>query len=395
MMRTLAIALTLTLAPATPLCAQDAPAPAPAAAAPADITTILEEAIARHKLPGMAAATVEADGAISAIGAAGLRARGHDELITIDDLWHLGSCTKSMTASLCAMLVEDGLLRWDMTLAEAFPDVAASMTEGYRAVTLEQLLSHRAGAPTGTGRRQLWSAFWTHKGTPTEARRMALLGVTERDPEFPPGTKYEYSNYGYMLAGHMCEKVTGEPFEKLLIDRLLAPLGITTAGWGAPGAQSAPSESAPPVIDQPRGHRLRQPVAPGPLADNPPAMSPAGRVHMSLRDWSRYIAWHLRAGVGAAGKPELLKPESFAALHTPPAGADYALGWSCPHRDWAGGRALAHTGSNTMWYCVVWAAPARGFAVLVATNEGGDAAAKACDEVAGALIRRHTSEDGE
>src|SRR5690606_2123531 len=133
--------------------------------------------------------------------------------------------------------------------------------------TLEQLLSHRAGAPTGTGRRQLWSDFWTHEGTPTEARRMALLGVTDRDPEVPPGTKYEYSNYGYMLAGHMCETVTGDPFEKLLIDRLLAPLGITTAGWGAPGA---PGEEG--VIDQPRGHRLRLPVAPGPLADNPPAM---------------------------------------------------------------------------------------------------------------------------
>jgi len=179
-----------------------------------------------------------------------------------------------------------------------------------------------------------------------------------------------------MLAGLMCEQVTQQPFESLLLERLLKPLGITTAGWGAPGSAD--------VVDQPRGHKLRRPVRPGAAADNPPAMSPAGRLHLSMRDWARYIAWHLR---GAAGEAQLLAPESFGRLAAPAEGFDYALGWSVPHRDWAGGRVLAHNGSNALWYCVVWAAPEKGFAVLVATNEGGDAAAKACDEVAGALIR--------
>ena len=47
---------------------------------------------------------------------------------------------------------------------------------------------------------------------------------------------------------------------------------------------------------------------------------------------------------------------------------------------------ISHSGSNTMWYCVVWASPEKGFAVLVATNIGGDAAAKAADKAAGTLI---------
>jgi hypothetical protein len=65
------------------------------------------------------------------------------------------------------------------------------------------------------------------------------------------------------------------------------------------------------------------------------------------------------------------------------------MGWIVGERDWAGGRVLTHAGSNTMWYAVVWIAPARDFAVLVAANRGFDAGAQACDEVASALIRDH------
>jgi hypothetical protein len=55
-------------------------------------------------------------------------------------------------------------------------------------------------------------------------------------------------------------------------------------------------------------------------------------------------------------------------------------------RAW-GGKVLTHSGSNTLWYCVAWLSPEKGFAVLAASNQGGDAAAKACDEVCAAAIR--------
>ena len=62
------------------------------------------------------------------------------------------------------------------------------------------------------------------------------------------------------------------------------------------------------------------------------------------------------------------------------------MGWIVAEQPWADGAALTHAGSNTMWYCVAWLAPKKNFAVLVATNQGGDAAAQACDDVAIALI---------
>jgi D-alanyl-D-alanine carboxypeptidase len=87
----------------------------------------------------------------------------------------------------------------------------------------------------------------------------------------------------------------------------------------------------------------------------------------------------------ADGEP-LLRAETLAALHTPPAGADYALGWAVTKRPWAPGPILTHNGSNTMWFCVAWLAPEAKFGVLVTCNQGD--AAKACDAVAAACIRR-------
>ena len=121
----------------------------------------------------------------------------------------------------------------------------------------------------------------------------------------------------------------------------------------------------------------------GPSVDNPPVMGPAGRVHCTLQDWSCFVADQLR---GARGAPAMLKASSYSTLHTPPFEGDYALGWIVTERDWAGGVALNHTGSNTMNYANVWVAPNRNFAVLVCINQGGDAAFKASDAAASALI---------
>lgn len=172
---------------------------------------------------------------------------------------------------------------------------------------------------------------------------------------------------------------------------VFAPLGITSAGFGAPGR---PGKAAA----QPRGHGADgKPVEPGPTADNPQAIAPAGTVHMTLEDWGRFITAHLRGARGeavtAADGKAFLGAASWTRLHTPPADG-YALGWSVGTRPgWArgpnpgdAGRILTHNGSNTMWFCVTWLAPEQGYAVLVATNSGGATAEKATDDAAAALI---------
>jgi CubicO group peptidase (beta-lactamase class C family) len=109
-------------------------------------------------------------------------------------------------------------------------------------------------------------------------------------------------------------------------------------------------------------------------------------VHCSLPDWAKFVALHVQ---GEQGKARLLKAETYRYLHAPPKGQDYACGWVSLQRNWAGGQALTHGGSNTMWYAVVWIAPARQFAVLVATNRGGEEGTKACDAASAALIEHY------
>ena len=100
------------------------------------------------------------------------------------------------------------------------------------------------------------------------------------------------------------------------------------------------------------------------------------------------VAMHL---AGARGASRFLSPESFAKLHTPYPGEEYAGGWIVTKRSWAHGVAFTHAGSNGMWFANVWLAPALDRAFLVATNRGDAAAAQATDEVVGKLVMMSSS----
>jgi len=362
--------------------ARDKPGPV----AVRDVSALIEPVLEKHDLPGMAAAVV-ADGRIVAIGAAGVRRRGGPERVTTDDRFHVGSCTKAMTATLCAILVQEGKLTWDTTPEQVFPDLREGFRPEFRKVTLRQLLTHRSGTPKDLDRGGLWGRLRRFDGEPTEVRRLLVQRVLGQAPECEPGTKFVYSNAGYAIAGHVAETVAGKPWEDLMREKLFMPLGMKSADFEAPGTKDA--------NDQPRGHTASgKPVEPGPDADNPPALGPAGTVHCSIADWARFVALHLG---DVPGSPQLLRTETLATLHTPFQGEPprYALGWMLVERDWAGGTALTHSGSNTLWFAVAWLAPAKHAAVLVACNQGGTEAEKACDEVASVLVRSFLVETGE
>src|SRR6185369_3637125 len=141
-------------------------------------------------------------------GACGVRKAGGTEAATMGDKFHLGSDTKAMTATLMAVLVEEGKLKWTTTVGEVFGDEVKGMDAGWKGVTLEQLLTHRAGAPGNLDAGGLWGRLGERKGTPTQQRMELLDGVVTRPPVNPPGTKFEYANAGYAIAGAMAEKVT-------------------------------------------------------------------------------------------------------------------------------------------------------------------------------------------
>jgi len=342
------------------------------------VTEALKPIQQKYRLPAIAGAIVTGTG-LEVCGVVGVRKSGTTVPASLDDRWHLGSNTKAMTATLVGSLVEQGLLKWNTTVAEVFPDLASAFDPALKTVTVQHLLSHRAGLPAN-----LSTPWFTAggDGSPQRQRLEALKQSLSQKPEFSPGSKFQYSNLGYVIVGAMVEKVTGKSWEEAIQERVFQPLEMKTVGFGGTGT--------PGQIDQPWGHRDGgRPVAVnGPTADNPPVLGPAGRVHCTIQDWAKFVTDQLR---GARGRPALLKASTYQALHTPPFGGDYGLGWIVVKRDWGGGTVLNHCGDNTMNYANVWITPQRDFAVLVCINQSGNDASKASDEAAAALIRLQES----
>lgn len=351
-----------------------------------DLNTLLEPIRAANKVPALACAVVISNRMVG-LGAVGVRKAGVPSApVTLEDKWHHGSLTKSMTATLAAILVQEGKIRWNSTLEEIFPDWASRMNAGWRGATLEQLASNRGGAPGDLGSSGIWAQLWNFSGTPREARRFLLEKLTVLPPARPPGTGYEYSNAGFALAGHMLETVMNLAWEDLLQRRLFAPLGMSSAGYGVP--------ATPRYLDQPWGHQWSGgqavPVEPGTSADNPPGIGPAGTVHCTVVDLARYAGFHASGHNRDLG---LLPVATMLKLHTAyPDNASYAHGWLEVDRPWAApGKAYTHAGSNLQWYSVIWFAPAKEFAVValcnVAASTGTNPGAAATDAVAGKMIQ--------
>jgi len=340
-----------------------------------DVSKLLEKKLEGSHLPALAAAVI-VDGKLKARGAAGFRKRGDGTAVTVNDKFHIGSCTKSMTATLAAILVEDGVIDWDSTIGEVLDDLP--MKEGYRDATLKQLLAHTAGFPTQVP-PPIWLVAWQMKGKLPAQRRAFVRLMLDQEPSYPPGEGWEYSNTGYTVAGVMLEEVTEKAWEDLMRERLFEPLGMKSAGFREPASKGK--------VDQPWGHHLStKPEPPGKKADNPDAIAPAGLVHCSMEDLARYARLH---AVKETGKV-LKQAESFDILHTVVAeGENYALGWLVVDRGWAKGKALTHGGSNGMWATVIWLAPERDFAVVVSSNIAMAVAAKPMDDIAAALIETY------
>lgn len=362
--------------------ARQADAPAATQAAPdkqaqeiENLAPVLELVLREHPLPALGGAIVKGSQLV-AVGAVGVRALGKDELVTAQDLWHLGSCTKAMTATLAGKLVEQDKLKWSTTVGEVFVEWKDTLHADWRDVPIEWLLQNRGGAP-GDAPPKLWGELYKRDDSAQAERRWFVEQMLRDAPSYAPGTKYTYSNQGFTIAGAMLEELTGKTWEELMQRELFAPLGMSSAGFGAPGSADK--------LDQPRGHGMLGAVPPGPRADNPAAIGPAGTVHASLGDWAKFVGLHL---AGERGVDGLLKAETLRKLHESPDGnSNYAMGWVRDTRPWAGGAVLWHNGSNTMWYCVTWLAPEKDYAFLATTNAAGDKAAAACDAVVGALIK--------
>ena len=359
------------------------PAPLPTPTAPAAgilgdgrLPELIEWARASQNAPAMGAIVIR-NGQVAERAVRGQRSVNGSAAVTVDDQWHMGSITKSMTSTLAALMVEDGLIGWDTTPLEVWPDLANEIHADFRNATLRQFLSHTSGMQRDSD----WSgASDSASGTLPQKRHEWAMRLLASAPDHANGT-FSYSNVGYVVAGAMLETRGNASWETLLTTRVFAPLGMTHTGFGAPGVRG--------VLDQPLGHRSTaggfDPVEVGPGADNWQAMGPAGTVHTTLDDFARYLQAHLD---GERGIPGLLTTDSFSTLHAPVV-AGYALGWGVQDSlAPLGAGGLVHSGSNLRWFAVTWFSAQKNAGLLVVLNGGGERAEAAVSALDGLLRAR-------
>jgi len=142
-----------------------------------------------------------------------------------DTKFRLGSITKQFTSMLVLQLVEQEKIRLDGKLSDYLPEYPKKVGER---VTVHQLLNHTSGIPSYTGFPGLIQNESRNPYTPAEFIQKFLF---DKELEFEPGARYAYNNSGYFLLGAMIEKVTGQPYEKVLQQRILDPLGMQDSGY--------------------------------------------------------------------------------------------------------------------------------------------------------------------
>jgi CubicO group peptidase (beta-lactamase class C family) len=170
----------------------------------------LEALRASADAPALAAAALNIATTYSVSAAQGVRELGRSERVTVDDKWHLGSITKSMTATLVAQCVEAGEATWDDTVAGVLGAVIPDMRAEYRDVTFRHLLSHRAGLLANIGMADLLR--FPRESADSREDRIAYARTGLRQaPRGPKEQTFEYSNTGYVIAGAMLEAKIGAP----------------------------------------------------------------------------------------------------------------------------------------------------------------------------------------
>jgi CubicO group peptidase (beta-lactamase class C family) len=295
-------------------------ASAMAQSAPDSVDQYIRSEMAKRQIPGLSLLVVR-DGKT-------IRAQGYGfsnlELqvpVKPETVFQSGSMGKQFAATAVMMLVEEGKIRLDDPLTKYFSDAPPAWTQ----VTVGQLLSHTAG----------FTDYPENYDFRRDRTELELLQVAEAIPlAYPPGTKFEYSNLGYLTLGVLIHRVTGEFYGDFLQQRIFAPLGMTTTRIISE-ADIIPNRAA--------GYRLVK----GELKNQEwvaPSLNTSadGSLYFSILDLAKWDA--------ALNTEKLLKRSSLQEMWTPaklstgqPNPGNYGLGWFID--DIHGHRIIEHEGA--------------------------------------------------
>ncbi len=294
--------------------------------------------------------------------------------------FRLASLTKQFTAMAIMLLVHDGKLKYEDRLTDVFPDFPAYG----KAITIRQLLNHTSGLMDYEGILEK-----QYPGVPDEKipqiRDAGVFDLLKRQTttKFPPGTRWDYSNSGYVLLGIVVEKKSGMSFGDFLHERIFQPLGMNhTVAY-----EKAKNE----VTNRAYGHTRTAGTWRETDQSSTSATLGDGGVYTSLDDlekWDRALTRHT-----------LLTEKEMAPALAPPAQANgaplqtpdgtvaplYGFGWFLdPYR---GHRRYSHYGETVGFRTAIQRFPDDGLTVIVLANRSEVDAPALAESVAGVYLR--------
>lgn len=282
----------------------------------------------RQKAPGVAIAIVSGGQVVAAKGY-GLANVELQTPVTAASIFQSGSVGKQFTAAAVMLLVEDGKLALDEPITRYLADAPAT----WRKITVRNLLTHTSGIPNYVERdggdcRDGRSIDYRRDYSDEELAKIAYAMPLQ----FAAGSRWSYSNTGYVLLGILVRKVSGQFYGDVLRERVFAPLGMKTARVISE-SDVVPNRSA--------GYRLDAGVLKNQEWISPTLDSTAdGSLYLSILD---FVAWEqgLRAGA-------ILKPGSWAQIYAPfklNSGKRYPYGFGWTVEEWRGKPWYHHGGA--------------------------------------------------
>jgi CubicO group peptidase (beta-lactamase class C family) len=270
-----------------------------------------------------------------------------DVPVTDETVFEIGSVTKQFTAAALMMLVEEGKVGLDDSIAKHLPQVPAH----WRGITVRHLLTHSSGI----------QEYLSVRGLPEQAHaakshdEMTRLLGERLNLEFAPGETWAYSNSGYLLLGNVIERVSGKSYWEFLRERIFTPLGMTATRSSDPGTV-IPKRATGYGWSDGRFENRRA------LHENAYA---AGAIGSTIRDMARWeAALHRGALLSTRSWDATWTPLTVSRGATPP--FSYGFGWMVDHEH--GKRAMFHSGGTPGFSSAFRRYPDEGLAVIVLAN---------------------------
>ena len=324
----------------------------------ADVVAYLRAEVDSGAFPG-AVLAVGRHGRLALLAPVGHYGVDDPRPVDAGTLYDIASLTKVVgLTTACMLLVDSGQLELDAPIDRYVPAFAGGAMKDR--VTVRQLLTHSAG---------LVADLPLYDSTSTRAAALAAVDTTTLVA--PPGTSYRYSDLSAIVLMQAVERVTGEPFDRFLAERVFGPLGMPATRFLPPAASR--ERIAPTEHDTVFRHRwLRGEVHDESAARLGGVSGNAGLFSNAL-DLSRFAAMLLNGG--AWDTLQLIRAETVAAFTTRqnlPAGSTRALGWDTPADSGyssAGAklsrRSFGHTGFTGT---SMWMDPDRDLFIVLLTN---------------------------